>query len=60
MVMLSRGFVAISSSLTKQNVSLRISTEAELISVDNTTSKAACAKMIVEAQGLKVRFNAAF
>ena len=53
----SMGFGAASSISTKQKVSSKISTDAELIAVDYKISKVAWAKRLTEAQGFKVNLN---
>lgn len=51
---------AIQCVSTKQKVNARSSTEAELISLDDTVGKILWTKMFIEAQGFKVNANVVF
>jgi hypothetical protein len=51
---------AVQSVSTKQKVNTRSSTEAELVSMDDTISKILWTKHFIEAQGFKVKANVVF
>ena len=54
------GLGSMSSSITKQNVNSRSSTESELIAIDDEVSKILREKRITKAQGLKVNLSVVF
>ena len=56
----SMGFGAMLSSSTKQKANPRSSMEAELIAIDDKTSKVAWSKRFTEVQGFKVNLNIVF
>ena len=56
----SMSFGTISSSLIRQKVSSRSSTEEELIAVDEKISKVMWSKRLMEDQGFKVNLNIVF